>query len=120
MAILRAKEIRKLDSKELTSRVHDLKLELSKERANIHIGATVTSPGRIREIRRSIARVFTVENERKLKSAKDSQKVKPVKSTESKVKKEKTDTKPTQVKPTESKVPKKEEATKKEMKESNA
>jgi len=101
MAILRAKEIRKLDSKELTSRVHDLKLELAKERANIHIGATVTSPGRIREIRRSIARVFTIENEKKLKASKTSERVKKV---ETKVK-------------TESKIPK---TPTKGVKESNA
>lgn len=64
MAILRIKEIRKLEEKELNKRTDELKLELSKERANINIGAPVTSPGRVREIRKTVARILTVKNER--------------------------------------------------------
>ncbi|MFQ5648102.1 MAG: 50S ribosomal protein L29 [Candidatus Aenigmatarchaeota archaeon] len=59
MAILRPKGIRKLSDKELNEKLNELQLELSKERANIEIGATVSSPGRIREIRRTIARIQT-------------------------------------------------------------
>jgi large subunit ribosomal protein L29 len=64
MAVLRKKEIRKLDDKEARKKLDELRLELSKERAKINIGASVTSPGRIREIRRSIARILTNERER--------------------------------------------------------
>ena len=64
MAILRVKEIRKMDEKQMEKHVRDLNLELSKERANIHIGASVTSPGKLREIRRTLARIKTVKNER--------------------------------------------------------
>ncbi len=59
MAILRIKEINKLDTKELDKRVGEMNVELAKERANIAIGASVSSPGRIREIRRTIARINT-------------------------------------------------------------
>lgn len=63
MVILRTKEIRKLDTKELDKRIEDLKLELSKERANAHIGASVSSPGRIKEIKKTIARILTIKNQ---------------------------------------------------------
>ncbi len=65
MAILRAKDIRKMEEKDIEKHLKDLYLELSKERANIHIGATVTSPGRVREIRKTIARIKTIKNEKR-------------------------------------------------------
>lgn len=63
MAILRTKDIRKMDEKELEKRLKELKLELAKEKAKINVGAAVTSPGKIREIRRTIARIKTIQNE---------------------------------------------------------
>lgn len=65
MAILRKKDIRKMDEKELEKQMKELNLELSKEKANIHIGATVTSPGKLKEIRRTIARIKTINNEKR-------------------------------------------------------
>jgi len=65
MAILRTKDIRKMDDKELEKHIRNLNLELSKERANIHIGASVSSPGRLREIRRTLARIKTIKNEKR-------------------------------------------------------
>jgi len=65
MAILRIKDIRKMDDKELEKHIRNLNLELSKERANIHIGASVSSPGRLREIRRTLARIKTIKNEKR-------------------------------------------------------
>jgi large subunit ribosomal protein L29 len=65
MAILRKKEIRKMDSKEKDKKIEELRLELSKERAKIGIGATVTSPGRIKEIRKAIARLLSTEREKR-------------------------------------------------------
>ena len=65
MAILRMKEIRKMDHKETDKNLRELRLELSKERANIHIGANVTSPRRIKDIRKTIARILTVREEKK-------------------------------------------------------
>jgi len=65
MAVLRAKDIRKLSEKELEKKLDELRLELAKERANISIGASVTSPGRIREIRKTIARIQTIRKAKK-------------------------------------------------------
>ena len=64
MAILRTKDLRKMEDKEVDKRLHELRLELAKERGSINIGGTVTSPGRIKEIRRTVARIFTVRNEK--------------------------------------------------------
>jgi len=64
MAILKPKEIRKLEEKDIQSKLNELKLELSKEKANIRIGANVTSPGKLREIKRTIARIETIRNQK--------------------------------------------------------
>ena len=72
MSILRLKEIRKLDRKGLNEKLNELHLELAKERANIAIGASVTYPGRLKEIRKTIARVET-----EITSRSTSEKAKP-------------------------------------------
>ncbi len=64
MAIMRNKDIRKMERKDIDKRVGELRLEMAKERANIKIGANVTSPGRIKEIRRTIARASTIKREK--------------------------------------------------------
>ena len=64
MVILRKKDIRKMSEKDIDKKVGELRLELAKERANINIGANVTSPGRIKEIRRTIARANTIKREK--------------------------------------------------------
>lgn len=66
MAILKMKKIREMSEKDLDDRLHDLKLELSKERASSEIG-TVKNPGRIGEIRRTIARILTLRNAKQTK-----------------------------------------------------
>lgn len=65
MAILRKKEIKNMSEKDMEKNINEFKLELAKEKANIAIGATVTSPGRIREIRKTIARIETVLTQRR-------------------------------------------------------
>lgn len=65
MAIIKPKDVRKLDDKEKQKRINELKLELAKEKANIAIGANVTSPGRLNEIKKTIARIITIQNEQK-------------------------------------------------------
>ncbi|MBI4019979.1 MAG: 50S ribosomal protein L29 [Candidatus Aenigmarchaeota archaeon] len=70
MSILRVKEIRRLETKDIEKRANELKLELTKERAQIAIGASTSSPGRIREIRRTLARINTIKRESAAKAAK--------------------------------------------------
>ncbi len=63
MAILRPGEIRKLAPAERQKRALELKLELAKERAKAAVGASAGSPGRLREIRRTLARIETIAGE---------------------------------------------------------
>lgn len=62
--MMRKKELRKMEKKDIDKRVGELRLEMAKERANIKIGANVTSPGRIKEIRKTIARANTIKREK--------------------------------------------------------
>ncbi len=59
MAILKMKKIREMNEKDLNDRMKELRLEMSKEIASAEIGGTVKNPGRISEIRRTIARIKT-------------------------------------------------------------
>ena len=64
VAILKMKKIRELGEKELEERKRELQLELSKELASSEIGGTVKSPGRIKEIRRTVARIKSHQSRR--------------------------------------------------------
>ena len=61
---MKVKEIRKLKSTDQEKRLKELKLELLKERGNIEMGGNIKNPGRIKIIRRDIARLLTLKNER--------------------------------------------------------
>lgn len=65
MAILKPKKLRGMNEKDIGEKLKELKLELSKDRASSEIG-TVKNPGRIREIRRTIARIMYEQSRRKL------------------------------------------------------
>ncbi|HIQ50225.1 MAG TPA: 50S ribosomal protein L29 [Nanoarchaeota archaeon] len=64
MAIIRKKEIKKMSEEELKKKLNEFRLELMKLNAQRVVGA-VTNPGRIRELRRCIARILTELNLRK-------------------------------------------------------
>lgn len=66
MAILRMKQIREMKEAELNEKMKELKLELSKERASGEIGGTVKNPGRIREIRKTVARILTSRKQKNI------------------------------------------------------
>jgi len=60
---LRIKDLRKLKPEELDKKLNELKLELMKERGNIEMGGNIKNPGRIKVIRRDIARILTLKKE---------------------------------------------------------
>jgi len=60
---LRIKDLRKLKPEELEKRLKELKLELLKERGNIEMGGNIKNPGKIKIIRRDIARILTLKKE---------------------------------------------------------
>ncbi|MDP2767535.1 MAG: 50S ribosomal protein L29 [Candidatus Methanoperedens sp.] len=65
MAILRVDEIRNMNPTERLEELDKLKLELIRERAIASAGGAPENPGRIGEIRRTIARIKTIQKEPK-------------------------------------------------------
>lgn len=66
VAILRASEIRKMETKEIKRRLKELKLELMKLKAQVKMHRPIQNTGRIRELRRTIARILTILREREM------------------------------------------------------
>ena len=66
MPILRVKEIRDMTSEERIKKLNELRTELMRLRTMVKAGGTIENPSRIRELRKAIARLLTVEHEQKL------------------------------------------------------
>jgi len=64
MAILKASEIRELSAEEMKGKIAELKRELMKEGVNKSTGGTPSNPGKISEIKRTIARILTIMKEK--------------------------------------------------------
>ena len=56
--------MRNLKNDELNTRLDELRLELLKERGNIEMGGNIKNPGKIKVLRRGIARILTLKKER--------------------------------------------------------
>lgn len=67
MPILRTKEIRDMSPEERRKRLNELRTELMRLKTMIKAGGAVENFARIREIRKTIARILTIEHEEKLK-----------------------------------------------------
>jgi len=63
MAILRSEEIRDMSKEEMDDKIFELRSELLRERSKIASGGVADNPGRIKEIRRTIARILTIRTE---------------------------------------------------------
>jgi len=68
MAILKPDEVRKMSRDERRRRLEELRAELVRLRAQAARG-TLENPARIREIRKAIARILTVEREEELRGS---------------------------------------------------
>jgi large subunit ribosomal protein L29 len=65
MPIIRLKEIRGMSPEDRTKKLSELKTELSRLKTMISAGGAVENPARIRELRKTIAQILTIENEHK-------------------------------------------------------
>ena len=63
MAVLKNKDIREMTAEERKNRLKELKEELMHERGVAAMGGAPTSPGKIRAVRTSIARLRTIMKE---------------------------------------------------------
>ncbi len=65
MPIARMKEIRESSEEDLKKRLTDLRAELVRQRTIVRAGGSIENPSRIRELKRTIARIYTVMNEKR-------------------------------------------------------
>jgi len=61
------KEIRSMNPEERKKRLIELKAELTRLRTMVKAGGSIENPMRIRELRKTIARILTVQNEERKK-----------------------------------------------------
>jgi large subunit ribosomal protein L29 len=64
MAIIKKKQMKEMSDADLIKRLSELRLDLAKERSQIAIGGTASNPGRIKEVRKTIAKILTEINRR--------------------------------------------------------
>jgi len=64
MPILRKSEIRKMSINEIDKRISELRSELIRLKTLSVSGGTLENPARIREIRKTIARLLTIKKEK--------------------------------------------------------
>lgn len=67
MAIIRSGEIRQFSDVELQEQMEKLKIELIQHYGKVSAGGSTENPGRIRELRRTVARLLTEKNQRRVK-----------------------------------------------------
>ena len=84
MPILRIKEISNMSSEDRAKKLSELRTELARLKTMIRAGGAVENPARVRELRKTIAKILTIENESKLglretKKAPEKKKAKPKK-----------------------------------------
>ena len=63
MPIMRVKEIRDMSSEDRTKKVGELRTELLRLKTMTAAGGTVEDPARIKELRKAVARLLTIEGE---------------------------------------------------------
>ena len=66
MPILRLKNIHKMSQEERIKSLSDLRVELARLKTMVRAGGAVEKPGKIRELRKTIAQILTIDNEYKL------------------------------------------------------
>jgi large subunit ribosomal protein L29 len=63
MPIIRLKNIREMSSEDREKKVMELRTELLRLKTMVKAGGAVDNPARVRELRKAIARILTIENE---------------------------------------------------------
>ncbi|MEM2281026.1 MAG: 50S ribosomal protein L29 [Candidatus Bathyarchaeia archaeon] len=70
MPIIRVKEIREMSPEERARKLNEFRTELLRLKTMVKAGGAVENPARIKELRKAIARILTIENEQKWKAKK--------------------------------------------------
>ena len=67
MAIIKKRALKEMSDDDIHNRITELRLELAKEKAQIIIGGSPTSTGRVSQIKRAIAKLLTETKTRQTK-----------------------------------------------------
>jgi len=65
MAILRLKDIREMSSDKRQEKLNEFRTELARLKTMVAAGGSLDNPSQIRELRKIIARMLTIEAEKK-------------------------------------------------------
>jgi len=63
MPVLRVREIRQMPVEERRKKLDEIRTELVRLKTTVASGGTIENPGRIKELRKTIARILTIEKE---------------------------------------------------------
>jgi large subunit ribosomal protein L29 len=63
MVILRLKDIRDMSPEKRREKITEFRTELSRLKTMVEAGGSIDNPAQIRELRKTIARILTIENE---------------------------------------------------------
>jgi large subunit ribosomal protein L29 len=65
MAILRLKDIRDMSPEKRKEKATEFRTELARLKTMVEAGGSIDNPAQIRELRKTIARILTIESEEK-------------------------------------------------------
>ena len=66
---MKAKDVVSMNPADIEQKVVEMKMELAKERASVVSGTRSENPGKIRKLRRDIARLLTVKRQKEGKES---------------------------------------------------
>lgn len=69
MALLRKSELKNMNEQAMAEKLKELKKEMIKVNMQRASGTTLESPGRSKQIKKTIARIYTVLHQKKMKPA---------------------------------------------------
>jgi large subunit ribosomal protein L29 len=64
MAIITVKELRNMEDKSISKRLSELRNELITLNAQVAMGTAPENPGKIKEIKKTIARILTIQKQK--------------------------------------------------------
>jgi len=70
MAVINKKELKNMSNEDLENKLNDLRKELIKENAQIAVGTTPKSPGQVKQMKKTIARIIQLLNTMEVKNNK--------------------------------------------------
>ena len=66
MAIIKMSKLRELSDAELKAKLFEFQKELNSERGLLAAGGRASNTGKVSELRKSVARILTIQHEKKL------------------------------------------------------